>query len=117
MKELRGLGGERLLLDLQHHSQPSPGLVPQADGPGSRGVEHARLDVEEEHGGGLETARQRAGHGRLAARPVGLRQEPELLRRVEQRSGALEHRALGPPRQRLVGDHGPGLEVDDGLEA
>jgi len=107
---------QRALGDLQHDPQLSRRLLGDREQLGQRsGAEHLRLDGDEHRQRRDQPGPDGAAEGGDAARAVQLGEPAGRAGGGEQRVGPLE-RALRTAGQRLVGDDGAGVELDDRLE-
>ena len=107
---------QRPLGDLHDDAQLAGGRLRDREQVVQRGgVEHLRLDVDEQRQRREQPLLDGAVERRRPARLVELGQAPGLAGRGEQRVRALE-RALRPAGQRLVRHDRAGVQVDDRLE-
>ena len=80
------------------------------------GVEHLGLDVDEHGQRRQQALLDRAAEGRGAAEPRRARPAGPAARAAANSRSGRSQRALRAAGQRLVGDHAPGVELDDRLE-
>ncbi len=115
-EEFRRSGSDRPLGDLEDDVQlAGRGVGDRQQLVERGGVQHLRFHVDEQRQRGDDTGGDGLPQRRTTAQLVQLGEPAGGASGGEELVRALQ-RPLRPPGQRLVGNHGPGVQVHDGLE-